>query len=55
MKRKAFKCISGLVTTPISYLTLADAPPLEVLTRSLAQWTLYGVDQPGVSDDDSDA
>lgn len=37
---------------PYFYLTLADAPPREVMRRSLAQWTLCGVDQPGVPDGD---
>lgn len=37
---------------PYFYLTLANEPPEEILHRSLAQWTLWGVDQPGVSDDD---
>jgi hypothetical protein len=37
---------------PYFYLTLANEPPEQVLSRHLAQWTLWGVDQPGVSDDD---
>ncbi|MDM3974745.1 hypothetical protein QRB36_11255 [Mycobacterium marseillense] len=37
---------------PYFYLTLANEPPGDVLRRHLAQWTLWGVDQPGVSDDD---
>lgn len=40
---------------PYFYLTLADAPPDEVVRRAVSEWTLYGVDQPGVSDADSDA
>lgn len=35
---------------PYFYLTLANAPPPEVTRRSIALWSLYGVDQPGVSD-----
>lgn len=38
---------------PYFYLSLANVPPDEVLLRSLAQWTLSGVDQPGVPDADS--
>jgi hypothetical protein len=37
------------------YLTLANEAPREVLNRSLAQWTLHGVDQPGVADNDPTA
>ena len=37
---------------PYFYLTLADVPPDKVFRRSMAQWTLYGVDQPGVSDNE---
>jgi hypothetical protein len=37
---------------PYFYLTLANEPPEAILRRSLAQWTLWGVDRPGVSDDD---
>jgi hypothetical protein len=37
---------------PYFYVTLADVPPDEVFRRSVAQWTLYGVDQPGVPDDE---
>ena len=40
---------------PYFYLTLADVSPDEAVRRSLAQWTLYGVDQPGAPDDDSAA
>ena len=37
---------------PYFYLTLANGPPEEIPRRYLAQWTLSGVDQPGVTDDD---
>jgi hypothetical protein len=37
---------------PFFYLTFADIPAREVMRRSLAQWTLSGVDQPGVPDAD---
>ena len=37
---------------PYFYLTLANAPPEEIMRRNLAQWTLSGVDQPGIADDD---
>lgn len=40
---------------PFFYLTLADVPPDKVHTRLLAQWTLHGVDQPGVADENSAA
>lgn len=33
---------------PYFYLTLADVSPPEVMRRSLAQWSLWGIDQPGV-------
>ena len=36
---------------PYFYLTLANGTPEQVLTRHLAQWTLYGIDQPGIPDD----
>ncbi|OBB73657.1 hypothetical protein [Mycobacterium sp. 852014-52144_SCH5372336] len=38
---------------PYFYLTLANDSPDQVVRRNLAQWTLWGVDQPGVSEDDS--
>jgi len=38
---------------PYFYLTLANESPDQVVRRHLAQWTLWGVDQPGVSEDDS--
>ncbi|BBY28880.1 hypothetical protein MSEDJ_29760 [Mycolicibacterium sediminis] len=38
---------------PYFFITLANDSPDNVLRRHLAQWTLWGVDQPGVSDDDS--
>lgn len=37
---------------PYFFLTLASDTPEHVLSRNLAQWTLWGVDQPGVADDD---
>jgi hypothetical protein len=37
---------------PYFYLTLASGPPEDIPRRYLAQWTLYGVEQPGVGDDD---
>lgn len=37
---------------PYFYLTLADVQEDEVLRRSLAQWTLTGIEQPGVPDAD---
>lgn len=37
---------------PYFYLTLANESPDQVLRRQIAQWTLRGVDQPGVSDYD---
>ena len=40
---------------PYFYLTLANEPPEEIPRRYLAQWTLSGVDQPGVTDDDDDS
>lgn len=38
---------------PYFYLTLANESPEQVVGRHLAQWSLWGVDQPGVSDDDN--
>lgn len=35
---------------PYFNLTLANAPSAEVMRRSLAQWTLWGIDQTGVPD-----
>jgi hypothetical protein len=40
---------------PYFYLTLADVPPDEAVRRSLSEWSLYGVNQPGVPDDGSPA
>ncbi|WP_304116024.1 hypothetical protein [Mycolicibacterium bacteremicum] len=37
---------------PYFYLTLANESPAQVLRRQLAQWTLWGVEQPGVTDYD---
>ncbi|WP_261879681.1 hypothetical protein [Mycobacterium marinum] len=37
---------------PFFYLTLANETPDKVLNRHIAQWTLWGVDQPGVSEYD---
>ncbi len=37
---------------PYFYLTLANEPPEKIPSRYLAQWTLPGVDQPGITDDD---
>ncbi|WP_198966099.1 hypothetical protein [Mycobacterium shottsii] len=35
---------------PYFYLTLADVPRQEIAGRYLAQWTLTGIQQPGVPD-----
>lgn len=37
---------------PYFYLTLADVPRHEVTRRYLAQWTLTGIEQPGIPDAD---
>ena len=40
---------------PYFYVTLADVSPDEAVRRSVSEWTLYGVGQPGIADSDPTA